>query len=274
MPNPPTHPVTRLVHAGQIADMTAKAYVDMTAKASPVGSRGPGSTRSPKSIMEEPTSVVNDYLCLQCTVDADFQKNLTPDGAVALLKAGALRSAGGKTKRSRSRAKLLAGAEGGQWPYAAVLSCIDSRAPVETIFDAETGDLFVARVAGNVASPDLVASLEYATKYAGTKAVLVLGHTKCGAVKGAWAGLQDGHLTGLLARIQPAVDATKAARGGEASAANIDACVAANVKETVAQLRRVSATLAGLEAEGKIAIVGAVYDVATGEVGFFPEAVA
>ena len=105
-----------------------------------------------------PTTPRSD--CLQCTVDADFQKNLTPDGAVALLKAGALRSAGGKTKRSRSRAKLLAGAEGGQWPYAAVLSCIDSRAPVETIFDAETGDLFVARVAGNVASPDLVASLE------------------------------------------------------------------------------------------------------------------
>ena len=108
-----------------------------------------------------------------------------------------------------SRPALLEGAASGQWPYAAVLSCIDSRAPVEQIFDAEIGDLFVARVAGNVASPELIASLEYTTKYAGARAVLVLGHTKCGAVKGAWAGLEDGRLTGLLARIEPAVSATK-----------------------------------------------------------------
>ena len=163
---------------------------------------------------------------------------------------------------------MLSDAAGGQYPYAAVLSCIDSRAPVEQIFDAASGDLFVARVAGNVASPDLTASLEYATKYAGSKAILVLGHTRCGAVKGAWAGLEDGHLTGLLGRIQPAVDATKSEVGAEDSADNLDRCSQVNVRKTMAALRSDSSILAGLEAVGKIAIVGGVYDVATGEVAW------
>ena len=163
---------------------------------------------------------------------------------------------------------MLTDAAGGQYPYAAVLSCIDSRAPVEQIFDAASGDLFVARVAGNVASPDLIASLEYATKYAGSKAILVLGHTRCGAVKGAWAGLEDGHLTGLLGRIQPAVTATKAEVGAEDSAENLDRCSHVNVRETMGALRQESDILSGLEAEGKIAIVGGVYDVATGEVAW------
>ena len=105
---------------------------------------------------------------------------------------------------------------------------------MEQIFDAASGDLFVARVAPNVASPDLIASLEYATKYAGSKAILVLGHTKCGAVKGAWAGLEDGHLTGLLGRIQPAVAATKAEVGEEDSGSNLDRCSTVNVEKTIA----------------------------------------
>ena len=133
-------------------------------------------------------------------------ESLTPADSVAMLKDGVRRSISGQKKAVPSQATMLSDASKGQWPYAAVLSCIDSRAPVEQIFDANIGDLFVGRVAGNVASPDLIASLEYATKYAGAKAILVMGHTKCGAVKGAWSGLQDGHLTDLLARIQPAVD--------------------------------------------------------------------
>ena len=123
-------------------------------------------------------------------------------------------------------------------------------------------------MAGNVASPDLIASLEYATKYAGSKAILVLGHTKCGAVKGAWAGLEDGHLTGLLGRIQPAVAATKAEVGEEDSGFNLDRCSTVNVEKTIAALRSESSILSGLEAEGKIAIVGGVYDVATGNVAW------
>ena len=210
---------------------------------------------------------MNRYLSLEGAIGAELQASLTPADAIALLKDGVKRSTTEETTQ-RNRSALLTDAAGGQYPYAAVLSCIDSRAPVEQIFDAASGDLFVARVAGNVASPDLIASLEYATKYAGSKAILVLGHTRCGAVKGAWAGLEDGHLTGLLGRIQPAVTATKAEVGAEDSAENLDRCSHVNVRETMGALRQESDILSGLEAEGKIAIVGGVYDVATGEVAW------
>jgi len=211
--------------------------------------------------------MIDRYLALDGALGAELQQALSPADAVALLKDGVRRSTSGEAS-SRSREALLEGAAAGQYPYAAVLSCIDSRAPVEHIFDAASGDLFVARVAGNVASPDLIASLEYATKYAGSKAILVLGHTKCGAVKGAWAGLEDGHLTGLLGRIQPAVAATKAELGEEDSGSNLDRCSTVNVEKTIAALRSESSILSGLEAEGKIAIVGGVYDVATGDVAW------
>lgn len=211
--------------------------------------------------------MIDRYLSLDGALGAELQQSLSPSDAVALLKDGVRRSTSGDVS-ARNRAALLEGAAAGQYPYAAVLSCIDSRAPVEQIFDAASGDLFVARVAGNVASPDLIASLEYATKYAGSKAILVLGHTKCGAVKGAWAGLEDGHLTGLLGRIQPAVAATKAEVGEEDSGSNLDRCSTVNVEKTIAALRRESSILSGLEAEGKIAIVGGVYDVATGDVAW------
>ena len=211
--------------------------------------------------------MIDRYLSLDGALGAELQQSLSPADAVALLKDGVRRSTSGDAS-SRNRAALLEGAAAGQYPYAAVLSCIDSRAPVEQIFDAASGDLFVARVAGNVASPDLIASLEYATKYAGSKAILVLGHTKCGAVKGAWAGLEDGHLTGLLGRIQPAVAATKAEVGEEDSGSNLDRCSTVNVEKTIAALRSESSILSGLEAEGKIAIVGGVYDVATGNVAW------
>lgn len=204
---------------------------------------------------------------LKGALSANMQSQMSPAQAVQWLKDGVERSKSGALL-NRDRDALLADAAVGQFPYAAVLSCIDSRAPVEHIFDAASGDLFVARVAGNVASPDLIASLEYATKYAGSKAILVLGHTRCGAVKGAWAGLEDGHLTGLLGRIQPAVVATKAEVGEEDSLANLDRCSSVNVQKTMDALRKESAILAGLEAEGKIALVGGVYDVATGDVSW------
>lgn len=211
--------------------------------------------------------MIDRYLSLDGALGAELQQSLSPADAVSLLKDGVRRSTSGEAS-ARNREALLEGAAAGQYPYAAVLSCIDSRAPVEQIFDAASGDLFVARVAGNVASPDLIASLEYATKYAGSKAILVLGHTKCGAVKGAWAGLEDGHLTGLLGRIQPAVAATKAEVGEEDSGSNLDRCSTVNVEKTIAALRSESSILSGLEAEGKIAIVGGVYDVATGDVAW------
>ena len=200
--------------------------------------------------------MMNRYLSLEGAIGAELQASLTPADAIALLKDGVKRSTTEETTQ-RNRSALLTDAAGGQYPYAAVLSCIDSRAPVEQIFDAASGrPVLWRRVAGNVASPDLIASLEYATKYAGSKAILVLGHTRCGAVKGAWAGLEDGHLTGLLGRIQPAVTATKAEVGAEDSAENLDRCSHVNVRETMGALRQESDILSGLEAEGKIAIVG------------------
>lgn len=207
------------------------------------------------------------YLELDGAINAEFQQSLTPADAHNLLKAGHERFLNHLTHR-RSRGNLLADVAEGQYPYAAVLGCIDSRVPVEELFDAAFGDLFVARVAGNTANPDILGSLEYACKYAGSKVVLVLGHTQCGAVKGAWAGLEDGNLTGLLSRIAPAVTKVKSSHGEEATETAIDACVTTNVHDVCDQIRKDSSILKGMEEEGKIAIVGAVYNVATGLVSF------
>ena len=200
-------------------------------------------------------------------VTKSIQSNLSPQEALQWLKEGHDRYQS-EAPRSRSRAEMLEGAAGGQFPYAAVLGCIDSRAPIEQIFDAQIGDLFVARVAGNVVNPDVLGSLEYACKYAGTKVILILGHTSCGAVGAAWGGVEDGNITGLLAKIKPAVDAVQAKVGAEATPENLNACVAENVNVACAALRAQSDILAGLENDGTIVIAGGVYNVATGKVEF------
>ena len=158
----------------------------------------------------------------------------------------------------------------GQYPAAVILSCIDSRAPAETIMDLGIGDCFNARVAGNVANDDILGSMEFACKVAGAKVVLVMGHTACGAVKGAIDNVQLGNLTGLLARIRPAVSATE--YSGERSAKNygfVDAVARKNVELTMADIRRRSAVLSELASSGAIKIVGAMYDLETGVVEFF-----
>lgn len=163
---------------------------------------------------------------------------------------------------------LLQGAAEGQAPYAAVLGCIDSRAPIEELFDAEIGDLFVARVAGNTVNEDILGSLEYACKYAGSKAILVLGHTQCGAVKGTYAQLEDGNLTGLLQRIEPAVTAIRTEVGSVPTNDAIDRCVASNVDLVCERIRKESSILREMESRGDIIVAGAIYDVATGKVSF------
>ena len=200
-------------------------------------------------------------------VTKDIQTTLTAQEAFNWLVEGHDRFKS-ESPRSRSRAEMLEGAAGGQFPYAAVLGCIDSRAPIEQIFDAQIGDLFVARVAGNVVNPDVLGSLEYACKYAGTKVILILGHTSCGAVGAAWGGVEDGNITGLLAKIKPAVDTVQAKVGSEATPDNLNACVAENVHVACDALRAQSDILAGLEKDGTIVIAGAVYNVAKGEVEF------
>ena len=158
----------------------------------------------------------------------------------------------------------------GQYPAAVILSCIDSRAPAEIIFDARLGDTFNARVAGNIADDDLLGSMEFACAVAGAKVVLVMGHTSCGAIKGAIDGAQLGHLTGLLNKIKPAVEATRY-EGARTSKndAFVDEVAKTNVRQTVSAIRQRSEVLAGLEKEGKIKIVGSMYRLVGGGVDFF-----
>jgi carbonic anhydrase len=157
----------------------------------------------------------------------------------------------------------------GQYPTTAVLGCIDSRAPAEIIFDAGIGDTFNARIAGNVVNDDLLGSLEFACAVAGAKVLLLLGHTACGAIKGAIDDVELGNLTGLLARVKPAMTATKH-DGAKTSknAAYVDAVARTNVRLGLDNIRRRSPILADLEQKSTIKIVGAMYDLATGGVEF------
>jgi carbonic anhydrase len=158
----------------------------------------------------------------------------------------------------------------GQYPAAVLLSCIDSRAPAEVIMDLGLGDIFNCRVAGNVANPDILGSMEFACKLAGAKVVLVMGHTACGAIKGAIDNAELGNLTGLLDKIKPAVQATN--YSGERSAKNyafVDAVARTNVQITMDNVRKNSAVLANLESKGTIKIAGAMYNLETGAVEFF-----
>jgi len=157
----------------------------------------------------------------------------------------------------------------GQYPAAVVLGCIDSRVPAEIIFDAGIGDVFIGRVAGNVVNDDMLGSMEFACAVAGAKLVLVLGHTACGAVKGAIDDVEMGNLTGLLARIKPAVSATKF-EGEKLSknAAYVDAVARTNVVLGTENIRRRSPILEALEKKGSIKITGAMYDLANGVVEF------
>ena len=193
---------------------------------------------------------------------------LTPDQIVQMMKKGNQRFRSGKMQPQNFLAQKRSSASG-QFPAAAILSCIDSRAPAEIIFDMGIGDAFNARVAGNIANKDLMGSLEFACAVAGAKVVLVMGHTACGAIKGAIDNVELGNLTGLLDAIKPAVAATTYT--GERSAKNaafVDAVARTNVQHTMATLRSGSPVLADLESKGKIRIVGSMYDLATGVVSF------
>ena len=191
---------------------------------------------------------------------------LTPDQVIELLERGNERFRSGKMEAHDYIAQKQATA-GGQYPAAVVLSCIDSRAPAEIVLDARIGDTFNARIAGNIANEDLLGSLEFACAAAGAKVVLVMGHTACGAVKGAIDGVKLGHLSGLLDKIRPAVAATTYA--GERTSKNadfVDAVARTNVSRTVSDIRQRSSLLAGLEKEGKIKIVGSMYHLVGGRV--------
>ena len=193
---------------------------------------------------------------------------MTPDQVLAELKKGNERFRSGKMAPRNYLAEKRASAAG-QYPAAVILGCLDSRVPAEIVFDTGIGDTFIGRVAGNVVNDDMLGSMEFGCAAAGAKLILVLGHTACGAVKGAIDDVVLGNLTGLLARIKPAVAATKF--DGEKSSKNdayVDAVARTNVSLTIADIRRRSPTLDALEHKGSIKVAGAMYTLSTGTVDF------
>lgn len=203
-------------------------------------------------------------------LDAASQQALTPDEVLADLMAGNQRFVAGELTNYESLPAQVAATTAGQYPQAIILGCVDSRVPIEMVFDQRIGDIFVARVAGNVENVDILGSMEFATVAAGSKLVMVLGHQSCGAVKGTCDHVQMGNLTALLEKLEPAVldvaaEHPEAVRSSK-NAAFVDQVVRVNVKRTVADIRRDSPILAKLEKEGKIRIVGAYYSIEDGSV--------
>jgi carbonic anhydrase len=193
---------------------------------------------------------------------------MTPSQVIDELKKGNERFRTGKMAPRDYLAEQRSSAAG-QYPAAVVLGCLDSRVPVEVVFDAGIGDTFTGRVAGNAINDDMLGSMEFGCAASGAKVVVVLGHTACGAVKGAIDDVVLGNLTGLLARIKPAVSATKF--DGEKSSKNatyVDAVARTNVLLGLAEIRRRSPILEELETKGTIKIAGAMYDLSTGAVEF------
>jgi carbonic anhydrase len=193
---------------------------------------------------------------------------LTPDQIIAGLKAGNIRFYTGKPHQHDYLAQKRSSAAG-QYPSAVILSCIDSRAPAEIVLDTGIGETFNSRIAGNISNDDILGSLEFACAAAGAKVILVMGHTACGAVKGAIDNVELGNLTGLLDKIKPAIDKTEYTK--ERTGKNeefVDAVAKTNVKLTMDDLRG-SEILSKLEKDGKIKIVGAMYHLANGKTEFF-----
>ena len=201
-------------------------------------------------------------------ITKDVQDGLTPKGVLQDLLDGNNRFVNG-TLEGADNSALVQQTTGGQFPKAVVLSCIDSRVPVETVLDQAIGDVFVARVAGNFENTDILGSLEYSCKVAGSKLVLVLGHEACGAVKAACDGVELGNITHLLSNIKPAVEKSKGEVSGESNASNsefVAKTVENNVKLTIDRIREKSPILKEMENNGEIAIVGGVYSLQTGKV--------
>ncbi len=201
-------------------------------------------------------------------ITKDMQSGLTPDSVLQDLLEGNNRFTGGSSN-TLDNAALISQTTGGQFPKAVILSCIDSRVPVETVFDQAIGDVFVARVAGNFENVDILGSMEYSCKVAGSKLVLVLGHEACGAVKAACDGVELGNITALLSNILPAVKVSSDQVDGELNSSNsefVAKTVENNVKLTMDRIREKSPILNEMEANGEISIVGGVYNLHTGKV--------
>ena len=207
----------------------------------------------------------------KCTVfDPVRQQALSPDEAIERLKAGNARLLAGETINCDLLAQIKATATG-QSPFASIVSCIDSRVPPELIFDQRIGDVFAARIAGNFVNTDIIGSLEFTTKLVGARAIVVLGHTSCGAVRGAISNAQLGNLTATLANIEPAVVTTPGFEGQrtETNEAFVQAVADQNAKLAAEMILERSHVIRELVDAGEVKVVAAMHDVATGKVTFF-----
>ena len=200
----------------------------------------------------------------------ESQAAMTPSQALAELRAGNARFVSSQPRVRQPAADVKATAPG-QYPFAVVLSCLDSRQPIELVLDQGIGDIFSARVAGNVLNDDILGSMEFACKVSGAKLIAVIGHSNCGAIKGAADHVELGNLTGLLARVKPAID--QVPDDGQPRNAKNYAFVAkvaeANVRLALQQIRERSPILREMLDQGKIGLVGGMYDLSTGEIHFY-----
>lgn len=196
----------------------------------------------------------------------EYLQNLTPYQGYELLLEGNERFIN-NLKKDHDHLELINQTREGQYPFAVILSCMDSRTSVELIFDQGLGDLFSVRVAGNIVNSDILASIEYAVKYVGSKVLMVLGHTECGAIKSAKQGVADGHITELLNRIQPAI--SKALLRDDQEHLFNDKVAYTNVENSLEEILTRSEIVKEMFAKGQIGIVGGVYNVENGQVDFF-----
>ena len=202
----------------------------------------------------------------------ETQATMTPEKSLTFLKEGNERFQN-NLKANRNLLEQVNDTSEGQFPFATILSCIDSRVSAELVFDQGLGDIFSVRIAGNFVNEDILGSMEFGCKLAGTKLIVVLGHTSCGAIKGACDHARLGNPTALINKIEPAVEAvTEPADESIRNSKNlefVDKVAAKNVELTIENIRKQSPVLAEMEENGEIKIVGAMYDIASGAVEFY-----
>jgi len=202
----------------------------------------------------------------------ESQEKITPLLALEYLKEGNLRFVN-NLKADRNLLRQVNQTSEGQFPFAAILSCIDSRTSAELIFDQGLGDIFSIRIAGNILNEDILGSMEYACRIAGSRIIVVLGHTKCGAIIGACDNLELGHITGLVAKIKPAIarELTITENRNGQNMELVNRVAAINVHYTLDQIRERSQLLRDMELSGRIILIGALYDIDNGHVTFFDQ---
>ena len=202
----------------------------------------------------------------------ETQSSMTPTKALEFLKEGNLRFQN-NLKANRNLLEQVNETADGQFPFATILSCIDSRVSAELVFDQGLGDIFSIRIAGNFINEDILGSMEFACKLAGTKLIVVLGHTSCGAVKGACDNAKMGNLTKLIEKITPAVNAVKEPKDESLRNSSnldfVDTVAEKNVKLTIDRIHAESPILSEMEKNGEIMIIGAMYDINNGAVNFY-----